>query len=207
MKAIAGMPENLSVTAYKMLIGLKRLLPVLSWVLYPMAIFFGLRVAEPRHVALLLVAILLLRRNRQAARLLANLSLIDLAVLTGLLLLAGSVAVTNNELLLRLYPATVNLGMLLLFGGSLRFPPSMIERFARLEEEDLSAAAIGYTRRVTQVWCAFFVGNGAIGVYTALHASRDDWALYNGCIAYLLMGALFGGEWLFRRLFVTRTTR
>ena len=36
-------------------------------------------------------------------------------------------------------------------------------------------------------------------------ASRDDWALYNGCIAYLLMGALFGGEWLFRRFFVTTT--
>jgi uncharacterized membrane protein len=43
-------------------------------------------------------------------------------VLTGLLLLAGSTAVTNSELLLRLYPAAVNLGMLLLFGGSLRLP-------------------------------------------------------------------------------------
>jgi len=188
-----------------MLIGLQRLLAVLSCLLYPVAIFFGLRVAEPRHVALMLITILLLRRNRQAVRLLASLSVIDLLVLTGLLLLAGSVAVTNSELLLRLYPAAVNLGMLLLFGGSLRFPPSMIERFARLGEADLPPAAIGYTRRVTQVWCAFFVGNGAIAAYTALHASRDDWALYNGFVAYLLLGSLIGGEWLFRRFFVTRT--
>ena len=81
----------------------------------------------------------------------------------------------------------------------------MIERFARLGEADLPPAAIGYTRRVTQIWCVFFVGNGALAIYTALYASRDDWALYNGCIAYLLMGALFGGEWLFRRFFVTTT--
>ncbi len=189
-----------------MLMGLKRLFPVLSWLLYPMVILFGLRVAEPRYVAFLLVVILLLRRNRQAARLLASLSKLDLAVLSGLLLLAVTTAVTNSELLLRLYPAAVNLGMLLLFGGSLLFPPSMIERFARLGEADLTAAAIGYTRRVTQIWCAFFVGNGVLAVYTALYASRDDWALYNGCIAYLLMGALFGGEWLFRRIFVATTT-
>ena len=188
-----------------MLMGLKRLFPILSWLLYPLVIFFGLRVAEPRYVALMLVVILLLRRNRQAARLLASLSRVDLAVLGGLLLLAVSTAVSNSELLLRLYPAAVNLGMLLLFGGSLLFPPSMIERFARLGEADLPVAAIGYTRRVTKIWCAFFVGNGVLAVYTALYASRDDWALYNGCIAYLLMGALFGGEWLFRRFFVTTT--
>ena len=188
-----------------MLMGLKRLLPVLSWLLYPIVIFFGLRLTEPRYVALMLVVILLLRRNRQAARLLASLSRVDLAVLTGLLLLAVSTAVSNSELLLRLYPAAVNLGMLLLFGGSLLFPPSMIERFARLGEADLPPAAIGYTRRVTQIWCIFFVGNGALAICTALYASRDDWALYNGCIAYLLMGALFGGEWLFRRFFVTTT--
>ena len=188
-----------------MLMSLKRLVPVLSWLLYPLLILFGLRLTEPRYVALMLVAILLLRRNRQAARLLASLSRVDLAVLTGLLLLAVSTAVSNSELLLRLYPAAVNLGMLLLFGGSLLFPPCMIERFARLGEADLPPAAIGYTRRVTQIWCVFFVGNGALAIYTALYASRDDWALYNGCIAYLLMGALLGGEWLFRRFFVATT--
>ena len=185
--------------------GLKRMLPALSYLLYPIVIFFGLRVAEPRYVALVLAVILLLRRKRQAASLLASLSRLDLAVLAGLLLLAVTSAVTNSELMLRLYPAAVNMGMLLLFGGSLLFPPSMIERIARLGKADLPAAAIHYTRRVTQIWCAFFVGNGAFAVYTALYASRDDWALYNGCIAYLLMGALFGGEWLFRRFLVTTT--
>ena len=182
----------------------KPALRILLWLVYPLAIFFGLRLTEPRVVAIVLGCGLLLRRRRHAARFLAGLSRVDLAVLGGLLLLAGMTAWTNSELLLRLYPVAVNLGMLLLFGLSLAFPPSMIERFARLGEPDLPPAAVGYTRRVTQLWCVFFVANGAVAAYTALHASRDVWALYNGLVAYLLMGGLFAGEWLFRRFFLAR---
>ena len=66
---------------------LRSLLSLLSWLLYPLVIFFGLRIAEPRYVAVVLVLVLLLRRSRQAARLLASLSVVDLMVLGGLLLL------------------------------------------------------------------------------------------------------------------------
>ena len=179
-------------------------LRALSWVAYPLAILFGLQIAEPRYIALVLAAELLLRRGQAAVRLLASLSRIDRVVLAGLLLLAAATALTNSELLLRLYPAAVNLGMLALFSLSLVFPPSMVERFARLGEPDLPDAAVLYTRCVTQVWCAFFVGNGAAAVYTALYADREAWALYNGFIAYLLMGVLFGGEWLIRRHWMRR---
>ena len=37
-----------------------------------------------------------------------------------------------------------------------------------------------------------------LALATALWASDKTWALYNGLIAYLLMGALFAGEWLVR---------
>jgi len=178
--------------------GVKRL-QALLWLAYPLIIFFGLQLLEPRHVALLLGLALLLRRRRDAGRLLAGLSHIDRAVLVALLSLAGVTALTNSETLLRLYPAAMNLGMLLLFGLSLKCPPSMVERFARLREPDLSPAGVLYTRRVTQAWCAFFVANGSAAAYTALYSSREIWALYNGLLAYLLMGALFAGEWLLRR--------
>ena len=105
----------------------------------------------------------------------------------------------NDALPIKLYPVAVNALMLALFGLSLRHPPSMIERFARLQEPDLPTHAIAYTRRVTQVWCGFFVINGTLALLTALYASTDVWALYNGLIAYLLMGALFAGEWLVRQ--------
>jgi len=171
----------------------------LLWLVYPPLIYFGLEFAEPRQVALLLALLALLRRRSDAARLLAGLSHIDLAVLVALLALAGITALTNSETLLRLYPAAVNLGLLLLFGLSLRAPPSMVERFARLRDPQLPPAGVRYTRCVTQVWCAFFFVNGSIAGYTALSSSRETWALYNGLIAYLLMGALFSGEWLIRR--------
>ena len=64
---------------------------------------------------------------------------------------------------------------------------------------DLAPAAVAYTRRVTQVWCGFFVFNGAVSLGTALWGSPAAWALYNGLLAYVLMGVLFGGEWLLRQ--------
>lgn len=178
------------------------LLDTLLWLAYPLVIFFGLQLLEPRYVAVLLASVLLVRCRRDASRFLAGLTRINVIVLVGLLGLAAFTVVTNSETLLRLYPAAMSFGMLLLFGLSLQFPPSMIERFARLREPNLSLAGVHYTLRVTQVWCAFFVVNGTVAVWTALYASRDAWAIYNGLIAYLLMGALFAGEWLLRRRFL-----
>jgi uncharacterized membrane protein len=74
----------------------------------------------------------------------------------------------------------------------------MIERIARIREPNLPDAAVRYTRIVTEVWCLFFVLN-AVALYTALAADIEVWALYNGVIAYVLMGLLFAGEYLVRR--------
>ena len=178
------------------------LLKSLLWLIYPLVIFFGLQVFEPRYVALLLASALLLRRGHYTRDFLVGLSRIDLAVIAALLGLAALTAVTNSETLLRFYPAAMSLGMLLLFGLSLKFPPSMIERFARLHEPALPPTGVRYTRYVTQVWCVFFVANGTIAAWTALYASRDTWALYNGLIAYLLMGVLFTCERLMRHRFL-----
>jgi uncharacterized membrane protein len=98
----------------------------------------------------------------------------------------------------------VNSTLLSLFAYSLLFPPSIIERWARLRNAELPARAISYTRRVTQVWCIFFAMNGAAALITALWASAAVWTLYNGIVAYLLMALLFAGEycvrWRFKRL-------
>ena len=124
--------------------------------------------------------------------------------LAGPLLLAALTVWSNALLPLKLYPLLINAFMLALFAGTLMSPPSMIERFARLREPDLPVRAIAYTRRVTQLWCGFFVVNGLIALATALWASPEVWMLYNGFIAYLLMGLLFGGEYLFRLHFKRR---
>jgi len=116
----------------------------------------------------------------------------------GALLLVG-VAIWSNALLpLKLYPVLVNAAFLAAFGWSLTTPRSMVERLARLTEPDLPPSGVAYTRTVTKVWCGFFIVNGAIALATALWASEATWSLYNGVIAYVLMGILFGGEYLVR---------
>jgi uncharacterized membrane protein len=108
-------------------------------------------------------------------------------------------AIWSDELLtLRIYPVIANVAVLLLFSWSLYSPPSLIERIARIQHPDLPPEGIIYTRRVTQVWCVFFILNGAIALVTALWGSFEIWSLYNGLIAYLLMGMLFAGEYIVR---------
>lgn len=163
--------------------------------LYPLAIWFGHGSVEPRWLAGLLLLTIATRLPTLKLSLAARWS-----VAGGLALAAAAVA-SNAVLPLKLYPVLVNGAMLAAFGYSLVAGPSMIERLARLREPDLPPAAVAYTRRVTQAWCAFFVFNGAAALGTALFASEAVWSLYNGVIAYLLMGAMFGGEYLLRLRF------
>lgn len=153
---------------------------------------------EPRWLACLLLLAALTRlpalKISRAARWLAMGAMVLVAV-----------AILGNQLLpLKLYPVLVNLGFLAAFGYSLFFPPSMVERFARMREANFPSSAVAYTRRVTQVWCGFFILNGTIAFATAVWTSETIWSLYTGVISYVLMGALFGIEFLVRLRFRRR---
>lgn len=80
----------------------------------------------------------------------------------------------------------------------------IVERLARLQEPDLPEKGVHYTRHVTQIWCGFFIINGGIALFTALHGDMSLWTAWNGMIAYLLMGTLMAGEWLVRRQVMKR---
>lgn len=108
---------------------------------------------------------------------------------------------SNNSLGLKFYPVMINLGMLGLFGWSLINPPPIIERLARLSEPELPDYAIHYTRMVTIVWLAFFAINATVAGALALFASDEHWALYNGGIAYLIIGLIFIVERLYRNYY------
>jgi len=121
-----------------------------------------------------------------------------LLALVGSALCLASLLLRSQHLLLW-YPLVVNASMLLLFGASLWSPMPLVERLARLREPDLPPRAVRYTRRVTQVWCGFFIFNGSVALLTCLLNDVTLWTLWNGCISYLLMGTLMGGEWLLRQ--------
>lgn len=100
---------------------------------------------------------------------------------------------------LKFYPVLVNFSMLVIFGSSLYARQSVVEKLARIKEPDLPAHAVAYTRNVTRVWCAFFVLNGAVSAATAIWGSEQTWMLYNGFIAYILIGVLMAAEWMVRQ--------
>ncbi|WP_066458269.1 hypothetical protein [Castellaniella caeni] len=122
----------------------------------------------------------------------------------------GAAALVLASLLLRqqgwllYYPVVINGVLLALFGLSLWQGPSLVERIARLRTPDLPTAAVAYTRRVTQVWTVFFACNGAVALHSCLAGDLDWWALWNGGIAYGLMGGLMVLEYAVRRRVIRR---
>ncbi|EGX6953257.1 DNA gyrase subunit B [Aeromonas hydrophila] len=188
----------------------------LSWLaggallLYPLAVYWGLTHAgqTPLLLGLLLIFSLrllpgLLKGRVRLGPLPEWLWLGRLLACIGLGLTLLSALFSARHWLLY-YPLAVNLALLCLFGWSLTRPMSLVERLARLQDPALPPAAIGYTRRVTQVWCGFFVINGALAAFTIWHGDLALWSLYNGLISYALMGGLMGAEYLVRRRLLKR---
>jgi uncharacterized membrane protein len=106
--------------------------------------------------------------------------------------------------LLKLYPLLINLAMLSSFGISLIKPPCYAFRIALLRDSSIRNsvhynAIESYCCKVTKVWCAFFVLNALISLATLLYSPDWFWALYNGFIAYILIGIIFAVEWLVRK--------
>jgi len=175
---------------------------------YPLLVFAGLQVLQPRWLALALGALLLLRLYERRAHLeAAELRAVLLPfALAGLLL--GTAALWNDARLLLFVPGLLSLALLYSFARTLRAGPSMVETFARMQVRDLPREEVLYCRKVTVVWCLFFAANATVALWLALAGSLGAWTFYNGLLAYLLIGTLFALEflyrtWRFRRYFGT----
>jgi uncharacterized membrane protein len=167
-------------------------------ILYPLIAAVTVRYFGPGWVLLGLFALLAVRSLLGLTRKVPG------GLTYGLLFVAAALAVIalyDRQLSVRLYPAFMNAAMLLAFAQTLRRPPSMIERFARLLEPNLPESGVRYTRVVTWIWVGFFLINGTIAAFTAILADWPTWTLYNGVIAYAAMGALFAGELIVRPFF------
>lgn len=173
---------------------------VLAW---PLLVGFGLAHNGLHWLLPVMAALLLLRLfqvRKQAGPMRRVLQSVALA---GIALCVASSVLKAHQLLL-FYPVVVNLVMLAVFGGSLWSSMPLVERLARLREPSLPPAGVRYTRQVTRVWCLFFIVNGSIALFTALHGDMRLWTAWNGVVAYLLMGSLMAGEWLVRRRLMKR---
>src|SRR2546421_6071970 len=74
----------------------------------------------------------------------------------------------------------------------------MIETYARLRHPELLASRGPYLRAVTGMWCGFFIVNITISALLALYGTLEAWSVYNGILAYVLIGILLAAERVYR---------
>lgn len=182
-------------------------------VLYPIAIYVTLSRydASPRILASLLVFVALVyfishtedARGKTVKRVQFWLMLLVAGILALITFL------TENAGYLKFYPVSISIFLLFSFGITLIHPPNMIFRIANLKDKkvknsqgDERKEIERYCRNVTIIWIVFFILNGTTAVLTALYTSPLVWALYNGMISYILMGVIFLGEIIVRKLVV-----
>ena len=173
---------------------LAQLILALLVALYPLAVYFGIHYLSLGSLlcVLLVIAGMRLLLGGAAGRVGAKLVALALLLVVVMSWLRGDAGG------LLWYPVLCNGILLAVFAVSLRQPQTVIERLARLREPNLPPEGVAYTRRVTQLWCLFFIANGLAATATVLAGNMQLWTLYNGLIAYGLMGLLLVGEWLVR---------
>ncbi len=165
---------------------------------YPFAVYFGIDKFGLSVMGILLAVLFVLRIFTASKTKLKEFK--QVAVVSGVI---GITLITLGVLFrskgwLLFYPVAVNASMLLVFASSLKQPQTIIERLARLQEPNLPQSGVEYTRKVTQVWCLFFLFNGLTALYTCF-LPMEIWTLYNGLISYILIGTLFAVEWIVRQ--------
>ncbi|MCX4247048.1 COG4648 family protein [Paraliomyxa miuraensis] len=178
-------------------------------VTYPLVVYVGLRAWPPHVLALVLLTLLggMIGLRRLASRGVSGSTegvagpagggALRWSLLAAALLVLA--AVLRQGAFIKAVPVLVSGSLLLVFGWSLRGEQSFVERLARRQEPELSPAKVRYCRRVTVVWCCFFVLNIAITLGLAVSAPLSWWTLYTGVIAYALIGGLFAVEYVVRK--------
>jgi len=172
------------------------------FVAYPLLIYFAhtrfsTRVVGTLVLALYALSFLLRSRGRAGALWPLMKQHMPLAILIALAIATG------DRRLLLLLPVIASTYLLGTFAWSLRHGPPMIERFARLIEDDLPPFTQPYCRRVTLLWCLFLAANALTVTVLAVAAPLAWWAIYTGPIFYALLALLLTVEmgvrkWWFR---------
>lgn len=178
---------------------------------YPVLVYFSLQYYSARAAAVVLlfgVSPLLIRALRSRANARAEgADSADVRAMGawGWVLPAGAVGLIVLALLsdsvrsLLLVPVCINGALLLSFGLTLFQKRSLIERFARLQHDDLSVQEQGWCRLWTMIWSGFFAFNIVLATLFTATRSVEWWTFYNGLLSYLIMGMLFATEYALRK--------
>ena len=177
-------------------------------VLYPVLVFCGLRFwgLSPRKLSLVLLLLAAFHFFSMSQKGLSKISRAKEIFLALFLVACGGIAFAlDNAFVLKFYPVLVNAGLLVFFGATLFRGPSLVFRLATFSDRRILQSADRfyverYCDRVTLAWCVFFVFNGLVALWTVLFADERIWSLYNGLVAYILMGIFFMLEYGIRKM-------
>jgi uncharacterized membrane protein len=123
------------------------------------------------------------------------------ALAVALVALAGAVLVLSPQTLLFAPPVAINALLAAVFGASLRAGREpVIAVFARLEQGSLQPDLARHARLVTWCWTILLAAIAVTALALAAWAPMETWSLFTNVVGYALIGALFTGEYLYRRL-------
>lgn len=180
-----------------------RLLLGIIVVAYPFVVYFGLLHFQFWQVAVFVIVIAMLRLlvvKNQAS----NYLKIGFFGAVLLLFFAAMALLFKQQFWFKFYPIAISLAMLYFFASSLWTDKNMVQRFAEIREKNITIEKQLYMRKLTQVWCGFFIFNAMVSSYTMLFSSDKHWMLYNGLVSYILMGVLGLSELIYRHVVVLR---
>jgi hypothetical protein len=109
---------------------------------------------------------------------------------------------------LTLLPTLLHAWLAWIFGRTLQSGQEpLISTFARLERAHLLNLAdpglppdlVHYTRILTHLWSGMFIVMALVSALLSLSAQLKWWTLFTGAISYMLVAALFLGEYVYRR--------
>lgn len=118
-------------------------------------------------------------------------------------IIAIIVIFTKCEQVLKFYPIIVNAVFLFTFLTSINKDDSIVFKFALLGDKTVKWSntrnlVAKYCKKVTIVWCVFFIINSICALLTVLFGSSKIWAIYNGLVSYVIMGLIFFVEFIIR---------
>jgi uncharacterized membrane protein len=172
-------------------------LAALGGLAYPLLVYFGISRLPTGSLVLFGLVLIALRFGRVSGSLQPEAGATAMILACAGLLATLLVAPASAALA---YPVVVSLASAMVFGLSLINPPTVIERIARVREPDLPPRGVAYARQVTLIWMLFLIANAAVSACLAAWGSVAAWALWNGLLSYLLMGAILIGEIGVRRI-------
>lgn len=108
---------------------------------------------------------------------------------------------TDTVYALYLPPVFVNLGLMLLFGMTLRGDSMpLVERMMRMEYPtgDLPPPLVRYARSLTQVWVGYFAAIVIISLVLALTAPLALWSLFANILSYVFAILLVFAQYAYR---------